>query len=169
MKTREKLKSLSVRKQDKGVHISSPEKKKSFGIKTFIINCITPGWQFSFSLFEILLGLSKHCNTYAKALCLYTCTPNTKETASLDIKEKTTYNQCLCILDGRYIYLKSLPWFVWPKTCLSCILNDILWLPNNLFSLIIILNPSHTVGFIKFVSMLYDDLLLNQKILSTST
>ena len=104
--------------------------------------------------FEILLGLSKHCNTYAKALCLYTCTPNTKETASRDIKEKTTYNQCLCILDGRYIYLKSFPWFVWPKTCLSCILNDILWLPNNLFSLIIILNPSHTVGFIKFVSML---------------
>ena len=81
------------------------KKKKSFGIKTFIINCITPGWQFSFSLFEILLGLSKHCNTYAKALCLYTCTPNTTETASLDIKEKTTYNQCLCILDGRYIYI----------------------------------------------------------------
>ena len=63
MKTREKLKSLSVRKQDKGVHISSPEKKKSFGIKTFIINCITPGWQFSFSLF-IVCDYCKQCNTY---------------------------------------------------------------------------------------------------------
>ena len=98
MKTREKLKSLSVRKQDKGVHISSPEKKKSFGIKTFIINCITPGWQFSFSL--CVLCLCKQSNTYAK-LSVYThvCSLPKKLRREISKKKPPTISACVYRVD----------------------------------------------------------------------
>ena len=48
MKTREKLKSLSVRKQDKGVHISSPEKRKVLASKRLSSIVSPPDGNFRF-------------------------------------------------------------------------------------------------------------------------
>ena len=81
--------------------------------------------------------------------------------ASQDIKEKPPTINVLSRIqnDDETTFFPTFVYFtllLWPRTC--CILNDILWLPNNLFSLIIIPDSNHNM-FWKII--VYDVMMLH--------